>query len=356
MRQPDVYIKLRDRLNTLGFGYAPTESGVEFTFLQRFFSEEDAEYFLAMADAYQTSAEVAAALSKDPEEVTTHLKDMSKRGLLFRAKKNEEVKFRIIPVAHGIYEFNVNNIEPEWTKDFAKHYMQGLGAQFYSTDTPLLRSIPIKSEIVAGARILPFDDAESIIKSRQEIALAPCMCRAREAARGKACGHPLETCLIFDDFARYYIENGMGRPISSEEALAVIAEGDKDGRVIQVSNSLDVEVMCSCCVCGCGLMGAMKFFPGPAKNVVSNYYCQRDENRCKKKCYKICSGRCPIGAIVVEEGVSRIDRHKCIGCGLCVTACSNHAISLRKKTEDRVYQPPETLFDAYGNMQAYRNL
>jgi electron transport complex protein RnfB len=350
----DIYTQLRDKLNQMGFGYAPTETGVEFTFLKRFFSPEDAAYYLAMDDGYQTPAEAAARMGKDVSDVSVKLEDMSKRGLIFRIRNNNEVKYRPVPVAHGIYEFNVNHIEPEWTRDFAKHYIQGFGSQFYGTDTPVFRALPIKAVVVAGSKVLPFDDAEAILRSKKDIALAKCMCRTREAERGKPCGHPLETCLIFDDFAKYYVENGIGRMINLDDALEIIKAGEKDGRVVQVSNSMDVEVMCSCCACGCGLLGAMKYFPGPAKDAVSNYFCQRDETLCKKKCAKICTSRCPMGAIQAVDGDSQIDRKKCIGCGLCVTTCPNKALSLIRKTEEEIYQPPATLFDAYGDMQKYR--
>ena len=44
----DIYVKLRDRMNSIAFGYGPTKSGAEFALLKRFFTPEDAAYVLEM--------------------------------------------------------------------------------------------------------------------------------------------------------------------------------------------------------------------------------------------------------------------------------------------------------------------
>lgn len=40
-----------------------------------------------------------------------------------------------------------------------------------------------------------------------------------------------------------------------------------------------------------------------------------------------CAEVCPVGAIKRKEKVT-IDKDKCIGCGACIVACPNKAISL----------------------------
>ncbi|MBQ3134977.1 MAG: RnfABCDGE type electron transport complex subunit B [Oscillospiraceae bacterium] len=44
--------------------------------------------------------------------------------------------------------------------------------------------------------------------------------------------------------------------------------------------------------------------------------------------YGDCAAVCPFGAIAVERGIARVDRSKCVGCGLCVGACPNDVIRL----------------------------
>ena len=49
-----------------------------------------------------------------------------------------------------------------------------------------------------------------------------------------------------------------------------------------------------------------------------------------------CANICPQDAICVADGVARIYPHHCIGCGMCVKACTNHLISLVADTDRAV--------------------
>jgi Fe-S-cluster-containing hydrogenase component 2 len=50
--------------------------------------------------------------------------------------------------------------------------------------------------------------------------------------------------------------------------------------------------------------------------------------------------RCKVEAISLVDGTARIDEKACIGCGLCVTGCQEHAIDLLLRKELRA--PPST--------------
>ncbi|MEL7563330.1 MAG: 4Fe-4S binding protein [Dehalobacterium sp.] len=162
--------------------------------------------------------------------------------------------------------------------------------------------------------------------------------------------------MVFDNFAEYYVENGIARTITMDEALQIAKDGERDGRVILVYNSKDGEIMCSCCSCCCGLMILAKFMPGPASEFISNYYCQVDEFLCTGDCAEICVERCPVGARQIIDGKLQMDRNKCISCGLCVTICPKGALSLVRKPDDKIYDPPQTYFDTNKAMQKYRNI
>jgi Fe-S-cluster-containing hydrogenase component 2 len=47
-----------------------------------------------------------------------------------------------------------------------------------------------------------------------------------------------------------------------------------------------------------------------------------------------------IHAVSEDDGISVVDRGKCIGCGLCVTGCPNGEARLERKPDDEIVSPP----------------
>ena len=64
--------------------------------------------------------------------------------------------------------------------------------------------------------------------------------------------------------------------------------------------------------------------------------------------------RCPVGAGRVEEGRAVTKQERCIGCGLCVSTCTEQIRLLVKKPSDKLYQPPESLLETFRQMSAER--
>jgi MinD superfamily P-loop ATPase len=132
----------------------------------------------------------------------------------------------------------------------------------------------------------------------------------------------------------------LGRYITTEEAKEIIKKNEEEGLVMQPFNSQKVGGMCSCCGDCCGMLRSLKKQPNPAEAVQSNYYARVDEELCTG--CETCVDRCQMDAIDVVDGISTILLNRCIGCGLCATTCPEEAIRLIKKSEDQLYQPPQT--------------
>jgi len=349
----DNYDKLRERLDEMATGYPATPGGVEVRILKQLFSEDDAELFLAMDTKPSTLDEISARTGLDKASLAPRLEGMARKGVIFRLREGEAVRYFAIPFIVGIYEFQLNNLSPELLRNISEYYLTGLGASFHGLTTPHQRSIPINTRITPDGPIAPYDDARAIIMGKSRIAVAECFCRKAVALYGKTCPHPLETCIQFDSFADYYVENGMARYISTEEALSILDRMDDEGLVVHITNSKKVEAMCGCCSCCCGMLISLKLFPAPARDAKSNYVCSLDDALCTD--CGVCVSRCPVGALRLKDGKLQYRPERCIGCGLCATKCPVGALSLLRKASEKTYTPPETIFEAFSVMTSEKN-
>ena len=56
----------------------------------------------------------------------------------------------------------------------------------------------------------------------------------------------------------------------------------------------------------------------------------------------------------MKEGRAVTKQERCIGCGLCVSTCTEQIRLLVKKPSDKLYQPPESLLETFRQMSAER--
>lgn len=100
--------------------------------------------------------------------------------------------------------------------------------------------------------------------------------------------------------------------------------------------------ICNCCKCCCGVLGAINKLGIPAAEAInSHYYAEIGPNRCAG-CGRCSDERCQVGAIEEEGETYRIVRDRCIGCGLCISACPAEAVRLIHKSREKVAPPPLT--------------
>ncbi|MCG6909605.1 MAG: 4Fe-4S dicluster domain-containing protein [Deltaproteobacteria bacterium] len=341
----DVYRKLQERLDDMATGFPATADGVEMKILKRLFTEEDAALFIEMSPLLEKPEDVAERLGREPAALSAQLAAMAQKGLLFRVRKGDRARYAAPPYVVGIFEFQLNEMEGEFARDNDAYFEEALGKEIQAFQTPVLRSIPVKRELVAEWPVAPYEDALEIIKSHKKIAVMPCICRTMNAALDKACDKPLEVCMAFGSHADYYVENNMGRYIQAEEALEVLKKGEEAGLVLQPFNSQKVGGMCSCCGCCCGVLRSLKKQPKPAEMVKSNYFAVVSSEDCIG--CETCLDRCQIDAVRMADDTAVVDLDRCIGCGLCVTTCPEEAIRLMKKPESNQYLPPKTGAETY---------
>ena len=337
----DIFHKLQQRLDMYSFGFPATETGIEIKILKKLFNEKDAEMFLNMSPMLEDPESVAQRLGSTVEEVAGQLEDMAKRGLLFRLRKGESVKYGAIPFMHGLAEFQVKRFDRELGDLMEQYFGQRFNQAMAETDGLFLRTVPVEKSIVPEHHVAAFDDALSIIKKNDTIVVAECLCRKGKKIIGKGCDKPIEACFMFGSMARFYIENNLGRRVDVEEAVDILRKAQDAGLVTQPATAQNPGGLCNCCGDCCGMLGAVKKYPKPADFVFSNYQIAINGESCTG--CEICLDRCQMEAIAMnKDGIAHVDLDRCIGCGLCVTKCPSEAIGLIQKTDARRRIPPAT--------------
>lgn len=350
-----VYADYRDRLNQMSFGYPPTESGVEFVMLKELTTPEDAEWFLKMdPDVFFTAGQFAERTGEPVEKVADVLMDMSKRGIVYREDRDGTLWFHAAPAAHGLYEFNGNRLEPTWVGGLFTHFGEGLLPQVYDAGIPFYRSMPINADVVKGGKVLPYDDVVENVNRYDNFALCNCTCRDAAGTIGaRQCEHDRATCITTGKMADYYVENGIGKPVTKQEVLDRLKKSVEQGMIIQTCFSKAGEIICSCAVCCCGILQANKMFPGSGTKNITHYRITCDKEVCDG-CGK-CAEVCPMQAITMDEETNLpVTDGSCVGCGQCAAHCPTKARILVQKPEEEIVELPDTVWDAYVEMEDYR--
>jgi Pyruvate/2-oxoacid:ferredoxin oxidoreductase delta subunit len=336
----NVYIRLAEAFDKIGFGMPKTKLRFEKFFLRSLYSKEDAQVALGLVpNQYATPRQWTERNGGSVELAAQKLESLAKRGLLYRRHRGEEVEYRIPPLAFGLMEFQAENPSHKWILPMGIYMLfSTLNKKRLRGSIPFYRTIPIKSELVNGSRVLPYDDLDALLSRHTRFTAATCWCRSIAPVK---CGHPIGTCITTDDMAVFFRENGWGRELTRDETKALLQEGDKDGRIIQIQNSQNAENICSCCACGCAMLQVIKKIPASSDKLASNYYAVVNNTTCVL-CGK-CQERCPFDAISNNDKKVEINTEKCFGCGLCVSTCASNSLSLVRKPDAQLYEPPLTM-------------
>jgi len=347
-----LYKRLAKHLDDLPGGFPPTETGVEIRILRRLFSPEEATLALHLTLILEEAAAIARRAGISGEEAEARLKEMARKGLIYSSRKEgEPVRYMAAQFVIGIWEYHVDDLDPQLVSDMGEYMPTLLDFDTWSR-APQLRTVPVGQSIPVEHKVLPYERAEEMISKHKKFAVAPCICRKEQKIAGKGCDRLEEACLIMGGAADYYAENGKGRYISKEEAVALVNRAEKEGLVLQPSNAQKIANICMCCGCCCGVLRTLKGHPKPADVISSAFVAVQDAASCIA--CEICMERCPMDAIALMDGVIRLNQDRCIGCGLCVSTCPTGGLKLVRKPEEKQKEVPENLMKSYINLAKVR--
>jgi Pyruvate/2-oxoacid:ferredoxin oxidoreductase delta subunit/predicted transcriptional regulator len=290
---------------------------------------DDEAKVLAAAAPPATAGEIAHKTGLSQETIKTMVESLFKRGLIFKSKKGEEMKYyrvKTVPQMHDatiltpgisreVLDLWKTFMEKEWPK-YGRKIMDFLPGS-------LMRVIPVNESIEPGSRILAYEDVIKIIENAKTLSVTKCSCRVIDGS----CGKPLEVCMQVDRAAEYNLERGTGRALSKGEAIEMLKMCEEKGLVHVVDNRQVVgHVICNCCKDCCMNWSIMT---GPKKWVApSRFEAVVDPDLCKG--CKTCLERCFFDAIVVNDNLAVVNAERCMGCGVCTVSCPTEALRLKE--------------------------
>jgi NAD-dependent dihydropyrimidine dehydrogenase PreA subunit len=290
----DVYLNLREHLDSLPGGYPTTDSGVEMRILEKLFTPEDARMAVCLSREPDSPAAIARKRGVPESEAAEQLESMARRGLILRVRNEGEVLYGAVQFMVGIYEHQSVSMDREFA-ELAEEYLLYVGMAQGQNETEQMRVIPVASTIDVTSDIATYDQIRELVGEKRVISVSPCVCRKQQGALGNECERPWDACMRFGEMAEYYIENGWGRRLSPEEALRALDLAEEQGLVLMPDNAQDIEFVCSCCSCCCAWLRTFKMFPNPAEFLRSNYCAVKDLENCTA-CLT-CIERCPMDAV-----------------------------------------------------------
>jgi Pyruvate/2-oxoacid:ferredoxin oxidoreductase delta subunit len=347
-----VYDRLTERLNRFPQGAPPAES--LFEILKLLFSEREAALVAVLPIRPFTAAEAARRWKVGEAEARNVLEALAGRAILLDWEGEEGTLYVLPPPMAGFFEFSLMRVREDLDqKALAELFYQYLNVEedfvralFASGETQLGRAFVHEPVLSAenDLHVLDFERASQVVKTATTRAIGLCYCRHKMAHLGRACDAPQDICMTFNTSAQALVRHGHARAVDVAEGLDLLAQARAHGLVQFGENVREgVNFICNCCGCCCEALIAARRFAAAHPIQTTPFLPVVAEGACSG-CER-CVRACPVEALAAvsandpkhpKRTVARLDEARCLGCGVCLPACREGALTLTPRASRRL--------------------
>ena len=354
-----AYITIAQKMDEF-FSTAPKAAdGIHFheafiRYLQLVYSPQEAELLehFKRPGMFVSTREVADASGKNLTYVEQILADVFRRNALLGMGNSYSLPpIQILVNIHNFYLENKPD-DLEAAMLYQEYFIKGGFYKYYESSkkgTPVLRTIPIGQAIDAGQKVLSAEEAHDFLLNfaAEEMALVPCPCRTRTEKMGiRECKdrYPVASCIFLGPVALHFEMLGIGKMVTRQQAVKYFDEMVELGVVGTTDNAISGStVICLCCECCCSNLRGRTRWNNPDSILPSNFVPQAGED-----CIGcgICTDRCPLKALTVDEETNRAmvkELDKCIGCGVCTLVCPQETLKLHRYERSKPFETAKEL-------------
>jgi len=346
------YTHLIERLNRFPLGAPPSQTLYEI--LSLLFTPKEAE-LVALLPIKPFKAEIAAqSWNVSVLEAHKMLDTLCSKALLIDIEQNGSSTYVLPPPMAGFFEFSLmrtgGNVDQKLISELFYQYLsveEEFIKALFTGETKPGRTFVNENALSPqnSLYVLDYERASHIIESSKFMGVGLCYCRHKKQHLGTACDAPLEICMTFGHTAHSLSKHGYTRLVEKSEGLELL-EKAREYKLVQFGENAQsgVNFICNCCSCCCEALTAARRFAFLNPVETTNFLPEMGLacHGCSQ-----CAQACPVEAISMVSAhdpqkpkrlKAMLDESRCLGCGVCVTACKDHVISLKERAK-RIITP-----------------
>ena len=342
-KSQNPYEKLTIVLNTIPQGFPTLEDGTHLRVLEWIYEPDEAELTSKLKLSAETVRKIAKRLKIPEEGLAEKLESMYIKGQIRKTRNSKrEVKYGLLPFVVGVYEDQINRMDPKFAELFEEYIVKTKGEILFSKKPAITKVVPVNSVIKTELEIHPYSQAEEMILNAKSWGIRDCICKIQQDMIGDhSCEYPERVCMLFSKHENRYADGYHTTAITKEEALKILRESEEAGLV---HTSMNVEsghtYICNCCTCCCGVLRGYVEWGQPQALVKSDYIIEIDEDSCIG-CGK-CIDRCQFDALSIVDNKC-VANDQCVGCGGCAIICPKDAMILVDRNPKEIKKTPKNM-------------